>query len=180
MNIKRLTIAILVLAFCACAQTNYTFELGAGGYASSTPHSAGSFNVIVGGDTNKLASYSTFQERPLSIKSPSIVGLSGVQWTVASSGKLEFAALLDAGVANGGTAVTKTGTVTGTSFAGATGGKISYWPGWQKAKGLYFWASGQEFGTSSTLGGFDPLVQVGIGFQLSGSGGGTLSARRKK
>ena len=164
-----LTILCAVL-LTVSAQTTYSIELSAAGYLTGAPHSAGDATFLVGGATSKVLSYTTYEARPLSLKTtPTTIARTGVQYTVYTSGRLEFEVLGQLGVANGDV----------TSLAGAAGGKISYHPGWASAPGLYFVLSGQGVGQSAQLGGWNPEASIGIGYQLQGIGIGTLSARRK-
>ena len=171
---KRLILFLALGCLVAFGQTNYTLELGAGGYMSSTPHSAGVMSIILSPVTASIASYTTFEMRPLVLvkkgsSPPTLNSETGIQWTPWTSGKAEFSFLLKGGVANGATV----------SASMATGGKVSYWPAWKKYPGLYFHVTGQEGGMSAALGGWNPSLMIGAGYQFTGFGGGSLSSRRK-
>ena len=174
MSMKQVFILIaavlLCLTFTASGQTSYSLELSAAGYLNSTPRSAGDATFLVGGATAKVQSYTTYEARPLSLKTtPTTIARTGVQYTAYTSGKVELAVLGQLGVANG----------TVTSLAGAMGGKVSYYPGWKTAPGLYFFGTVQGVGQSPELGGWNPEGTIGIGYQLQGLGIGTLSTRRR-
>ena len=168
------TLVLLTLGcLMACAQTNVTIDLSAGGYLSSSPHSSGDFSFIVAPQTSAVSSYTTFELRPLStsilkgISTPNINTRTGIQWVVWSSGKVELAALLDGGVANG---------ASGTSLTGATGGKLSVFP-FASSPGFAFNLTAQELGQSASLGGWNPLLTIGTSYTFNNIG--TLSTRRK-
>ena len=161
-------VVLLCLAFAAGEQTTYSLELSAAGYLTSTPHSAGDATFVVALGTAAVSSYTTIEIRPINSTTPTTVTRSGAQWTVATSGKLDFSLIGQLGVANGST----------TSLAGAMGAKIAYQPGWASTPGLYFVLTGQGIGASSALGGWEPQVSVGIGYQFIGTGSGTLATRR--
>ena len=169
---KRMVTIIALLAVLTCAavaQTTYGIEIGPAFYPESVPRSAGDATFIVSPGASAVASYTTLEIRPINSMSPTTVSRTGAQWTVATSGKLDFSLLGQLGVANGNS----------TSLAGAMGGKFSFVPGWKSAPGLYFDLVGQGVGTSDALGGWNPQISVGVGYQLSGIGASTLSMRRK-
>jgi len=166
---KRIVILIALLALPLCAQTTYGIEVGPAAYLASTPHSAGDATFIVSPGASAVASYTTLEIRPINSMSPTTVSRTGAQWTVATSGKLDFSLLGQLGVANG----------TSTSLAGAVGGKLTLVPGWKFAPGLYFALVGQSVGASAALGGWNPQANFDVGYQLSGIGASTLSMRRK-
>lgn len=174
MVLRNIVIAVLLLALAAgigFGQTplTYSVEAGVGGYLSTAPHSAGDLSVLVSGDTSKVASYTTFEARPITSQAPVVTARSGVQYTVASADRLELAALVQGG---GGYSTA------GTTAAFAGGGKISYYPGWSKAPGLYVALVGQALGDTAV--GWNPQGSVRIGYQFSGlSGAKTLKTRRK-
>ena len=168
---QTMTIIVLlaVLTCAAVAQTTYGIEVGPAAYLASTPHSAGDATFIVSPGASAVASYTTIEIRPINSMSPTTVSRTGAQWTVATSGKLDFSLLGQLGVANG----------TSTSLAGAVGGKLTLVPGWKFAPGLYFALVGQSVGASAALGGWNPQANFDVGYQLSGIGASTLSMRRK-
>ena len=168
-NASRCILALAALACAAFAQTTYSIELSAAGYLTSTPHSAGDATFVVSPGVSAVASYTTIEARPLNSMSPTTVTRTGAQWTVATSGKLDFSLLGQLGVANGSS----------TSLAGAMGAKIAFVPGWASAPGLYFVLTGQGVGTSAALGGWEPQASLGVGYQFSGIQSSTLSMRRK-
>lgn len=165
-----LVFATVLFALPAVCQTplTYSLEAGAGAYLSSTPHSAGDISILVGPETSRVANYTTFEIRPINSQQPVVTGRSGIQYTVASSGKLELA-----GLVQGGGSYNQVGTTA--AFAG--GGKISIYPGWKKFPGLYFAVVGQALGDSAA--GWDPQGSVRIAYQFSGlSAARSLKTRR--
>lgn len=168
-NICKLILALAVLTCSAAAQTTYGIEVGPAVYLSSTPHSAGDATFVVSPGASAVASYTTVEIRPINSLTPTTVTRTGAQWTVATSGKLDFSLLGQLGVANGNS----------TSLAGAMGAKIAFVPGWASMPGLYFFLMGQGVGTSAALGGWEPQASLGVGYQFSGLQASTLSMRRK-
>lgn len=168
-NVCKLIMALAVLTCSAIAQTTYGIEVGPAVYLSSTPHSAGDATFVVSPGASAVASYTTIEIRPINSLTPTTVTRTGAQWTVATSGKLDFSLLGQLGVANGDS----------TSLAGAMGAKIAFVPGWVSMPGLYFFLMGQGVGASSALGGWEPQASLGVGYQFSGLQASTLSMRRK-
>ena len=168
-NVSRCILALAALACAAVAQTTYGIEVGPAVYLSSTPHSAGDATFVVSPGASAVASYTTIEIRPINSLTPTAVTRTGAQWTVATSGKLDFSLLGQLGVANGDS----------TSLAGAMGAKIAFVPGWVSMPGLYFFLMGQGVGTSAALGGWEPQASIGVGYQFSGIQSSTLSMRRK-
>ena len=168
-NVCKLILALAVLTYSAVAQTTYGIEVGPAVYLSSTPHSAGDATFVVSPGASAVASYTTIEIRPINSLTPTTVTRTGAQWTVATSGKLDFSLLGQLGVANGNS----------TSLAGAMGAKIAFVPGWASMPGLYFFMMGQGVGTSATLGGWEPQASLGVGYQFSGLQASTLSMRRR-
>ena len=170
-NVCKLILALAALACAAFAQTTYGIEVGPAVYLSSTPHSAGDATFVVSPGASAVASYTTIEIRPINSLTPTVVTRTGAQWTVATSGKLDFSLLGQLGAANGDS----------TSLAGAMGAKIAFVPGWVSMPGLYFFLMGQGVGTSAALGGWEPQASIGVGYQFSGIQvqASTLSMRRK-
>ena len=168
-NVCKLILALAVLTCSAVAQTTYGIEIGPAFYPESIPRSAGDATFVISPGASAVASYTTLEIRPINSMSPTTVSRTGAQWTVATSGKLDFSLLGHLGVANGNS----------TSLAEAVGGKLTLVPGWKFAPGLYFVLVGQSVGASAALGGWNPQVNFDVGYQLSGIGAFTLSMRRK-
>lgn len=172
----KLVVAIAILALacalCALGQTTISIEPYAAGYLSTTPHSAGGVNILAGSATASVVSYTSYEMRPLSLKTtPVAVGRTGVQWTVASNSRFDLSILGQAGGAGSNSAV---------SLAAAFGGKLVYLPGFKTIPGMYFTGSLQGVGQSAVLGGWNPEVTVGAGYSISGLNLGTLSSRRRE
>ena len=167
----KLAVIVLTCALCAFGQALISIQPYAAGYLSSAPHSAAGVTILAGRATDSVVSYTTYEMRPLSLKmTPVTVGRTGVQWTVASSGKLDFALLGQAGGA---------GSNTSTSLAAAFGGSINVVPGFKSMPGLYFNGTLQGVGQSAALGGWNPEISLGVGYQIQGFSLGTLSSRKK-
>ena len=171
MKLVRWIAMVALCACCAWGQATISVEPYVAGYLSSTPHSAGGVTVLAGSATASVVSYTSYEMRPLSLNStPVAVGRTGIQWTVASSGKVDFAVLGQAGGA---------GSQDSVSLAAAFGGKVTYVPGFKTMPGMYFAASLQGVGQSAALGGWNPEAIVSVGYEIQGFSLGTLSARRK-
>jgi len=170
---------ILVVAIGLCAvgaasgQATISVEPYFATYLATSPHFAGGANIIGGSATASVVSYTSYEMRPLSLKTtPVAVGRTGVQWTPpgCSWNKWEFSILGQGGGA---------GSTTSVSLAAAVGGKLTYFPGWKSLPGLYFAGTLQGVGQSAVLGGWNPEVTANAAYQFQGFGVGTLSARRK-
>jgi hypothetical protein len=160
---------LLAFAVSAFGQAAYSIETGLGAYVSTTPHSAADFSLVIGGSTSSASSFTTFEIRPITYKTPSTTVRSGLQYAIVSSGKVELS-----GIVQGGGSATSTGT--SADFAG--GAKVAVYPAWKKAPGLYFAFTGQALGDTSN--GWNPQAALWVGYSFSGaSSGSTLSTRRK-
>lgn len=165
-----LTVCTILPSPLPAQSTLYGLEAGVGAYLQSAPRSAGQVSLEIGNLTSRVASYNTFEARPLTSSAASISARSGVRYVVASSGRMELSGLVQGGVAN-------RAEETSAVFAG--GVKAAYYPGWREAPGFYLAGVLEAIGDTNAAIGWYPVAALRIGYQFQDIAG-PLATRRKE